>query len=193
MRQEQIVTAPTIDPPLSDITLRPAVPDDALCLSVLAMQVFLATYAAEGIRPTLACEVLACYSECMFREAIASAETRFSLAERAGYLVGFAQVTLGATHELAPSGIQAELLRLYVQEPFTGLRLGTRLLVEAESLAAEAGASVVWLTPWFRNHRALAFYSRRGYKDVGLTYFTFEGESHENRVYAKSISAAGVT
>ena len=109
---------------------------------------------------------------------------------RANHMVGFAQVTLAARHALAPAGTQAELLRLYVQEPFTGAKVGTQLLVRAEALAASAGASVLWLTPWVHNHRALAFYSGRGYADYGLTYFNLQGESHENRVLAKAVGVA---
>lgn len=178
-------------PSLTGVTLRAAVPDDALCLSVLSIQVFLDTYATVGIRPAIAREVLATYSESVFRQAIAQREVRVVVAERAGNLVGFSQVTLGASHHLAPAGTQAELLRLYVQEPFTGARIGTQLLANAERLASADGASVMWLTPWVHNHRALDFYQRRGYQDFGLTWFTFEGESHENRVYAKRIAAAG--
>lgn len=172
--------------------LRAAVPEDALCLSVLAIQVFLDTYATTGIRPSIAREVLSSYSQAGFRAAIASAGSRVVLAEVRDHLVGFAQVTLRATHHLAPPGVQAELLRLYVQEPFTGAGIGTRLLAAAEQVAAASGASVLWLTPWVHNHRALAFYGRRGYADHGLTVFTFEGESHENRVQAKQLERAGV-
>jgi hypothetical protein len=66
------------------------------------------------------------------------------------------------------------------------------LLAAAEQLAAASGASVLWLTPWVYNHRALAFYGRRGYADYGATVFTFEGESHESRVLAKQLERAGV-
>jgi diamine N-acetyltransferase len=170
-----------------DILLRPAVPDDALCLSVLAMQVFLDTYCTEGIRPSVAREVLGTYSPQAFAEALQRPDTQLVVAERAGHLVGFAHITLGATHELAPAGVQAELLRLYVQEPFTGCRLGTRLLAQAEQLAAAAGATVLWLTPWVHNHRALAFYARRGYADHGPTWFEFEGERHANRLFARHL------
>ena len=174
-----------------DIQLRPVRPADALTLSALGIQVFLDTYAPEGIRAAVAQEVLTTYSEQAFDVAIANQQTRMVVAERQDpehHLVGFAQVTLGERHELAPgSGPQSELLRLYVQEPFTGQKLGTRLLAEAEALAARAGSSVLWLTPWVHNHRALAFYARRGYSDHGLTWFRFEGESHENRVLAKLI------
>ncbi len=173
------------------LRLRGAAPEDALCLSVLAMQVFLDTYATQGIRPPIAREVLSSYSQAVFSAAIADSGSRLIVAERLGHLVAFAQVTLACTHALAPAGAQAELLRLYVQEPFTGAQVGTRLLARAEAAAAEAGATVLWLTPWVHNQRALAFYARRGYRDHGPTPFTFEGESHENRLLAKSLAAAG--
>ncbi len=153
------------------------------------MQVFLDTYATQGIRPALAREVLSSYSEARFNEAAVNPQSRLFVAEHAGHMVGFAQVALASQHELAPHGVQAELLRLYVQEPFTGRKVGTKLLIHAENLAAAEGATVLWLTPWVHNHRALAFYSRRGYDDFGLTLFTFEGESHENRLLAKSLRA----
>jgi GNAT superfamily N-acetyltransferase len=165
---------------------------DALCLSVLAMQVFLDTYATEGIRPALAREVLASYSQTAFTQAIAQADVQIDIAEFKGHMVGFAHLNFFATHALAPAGIQAELLRLYVQEPFTASGVGTQLLRCAEDTAMRRGATVLWLTPWVHNARALAFYGRRGYRDFGLTHFTFEGETHENRVYAKSLHRPGV-
>lgn len=172
----------------SGLLLRRARPDDALCLSVLAIQVFLDTYAKEGIRAEIAREVLTTYSEANFAAAIGSGQSRIEVAEVKGHLVGFAQVTFGETHELAPEGAQSELLRLYVQEPFTGMNVGTQLLAAAERIAVEAGAGVLWLTPWVHNERALIFYARRGYSDHGLTFFNFQGESHENRVFAKHLA-----
>ena len=172
-----------------DLTLRQAVAADALCLSVLAMQVFLDTYATEGIRPALAREVLREYAQEKFLAAMADSKCQLTLAESAGHLIGFAHTVSGATQALAPAGAQAELLRLYVQEPFTGAKVGTRLLRHAEQQAHAAGATVLWLTTWVHNHRALAFYASRGYTDYGLTQFVFEGEAHANRVFAKGMSA----
>ena len=40
------------------VELRPADAADALCIGVLGMQVFLETYAPDGVRPDLAREVL---------------------------------------------------------------------------------------------------------------------------------------
>jgi diamine N-acetyltransferase len=173
---------------VNDVTLRDAVADDALCLSVLAMQVFLDTYATQGIRPAIAREVLSGYSQAAFSQLLDDPQTRLICAERVGHLVGFAQVTFCATHALAPCGAQAQLSRLYVQEPFTAQGVGTLLLSQAERAARAAGATVLWLKAWVHNHRAVQYYGRRGYQDHGPTLFTFEGESHENRVFARSLA-----
>ncbi len=173
--------------PPTDCTLRPATADDALCLSVLGMQVFLDTYATGGIRPALAHEVLQTFAQPAFEHAIADPRSILLVAETAAHLIGFAHVTLDATHDLAPAGRPSELLRLYVQEPFTGRGVGTRLLRAAELAAAARGTTVLWLTPWVHNHRGLAFYAARGYGDYGETWFRFESEAHANRVMARRV------
>ena len=175
----------------TEIELRGAKADDALCLSVLAMQVFLDTYATSGIRPQVAREVLSMYSEARFLEFIAG-HGHIEVAERNGHLVGFAEINVGVGHVLAPAGVPAELGRLYIQEPFASIGLGTRLLRRAEDVAVAAGATILWLTSWSGNQRAMAFYARRGYLDYGCTYFTFEDETFENRFFARELLNPGV-
>ena len=168
-------------------TLRPATADDALCLGVLAMQVFLDTYATEGIRPPIAREALGSYAPAVYQRLLQTPDLFILVAEQQGHLVGFAQVTLGTTHTLVDHPAPAELDRLYVQEPFTGHGLGRALLHAAEHEAARRGAGLLWLTPWVHNHRARHFYAREGYADVGLTWFEFEGERHENRLLTRPL------
>jgi hypothetical protein len=117
---------------MSDITLRLAGDADTLTLSMLATQVFLDTYATDGIRPSIARE---------------------------------------ARSQLGPDAIRS-------------------LLAQAETHAAAQGAAVLWLTCWARNARALAFYARQRYTELGVTGYVFEGERHENRVLAKALRPA---
>ncbi len=168
------------------IVLRDARPDDALCLSVLAMQVFLDTYATSGIRPLIAREALS-YSQESFLRRIEDRQARTVIAELDAHVIGFAQLSLDASHELVPPAEQAELARLYVQQRFTGSGVGANLLQRCEAIAAQSGAATLWLTAWAHNHRALRFYAKLGFRDHGLAWYTFEGESHENRVLAKPL------
>lgn len=171
-----------------DCRIRPATPDDALCLSVLAMQVFLDTYATDGIRPAIAREVLSSYAPAVYGQLLRRPEVFILVAERQDLLLGFAQVALGTRHALVDHAAPAELDRLYVQEPFTGCGLGRVLLHAAEAEGARRGAGLLWLTPWVHNARARHFYAREGYADIGLTWFEFEGERHENRLLTRPLT-----
>jgi ribosomal protein S18 acetylase RimI-like enzyme len=175
---------------MNDITLRRAVQADTLTLSMLATQVFLDTYATEGIRPSVAREVQVQLGPAAIDALLARPDTCLIVAERAQHLIGFVQSTAGAQHVLVPQRPAVELDRLYVQEPFTGRGLGKALLSQAQAHAAAQGAAVLWLTCWVRNTRALAFYARQGYAELGSTDYEFEGERHENRVFAKTLPRA---
>ena len=171
----------------SEITLRAAGPGDALCLSILATQVFLDTYAFAGITHAVASEVRSAFNTEAFAEILSTRATFITVAVRQDALVGFAQTTVGTTQSLAPTGEPAELDRLYVQEPYTHFGIGSRLLNTHEALAANRGAEVLWLSPWVGNHRALCFYAKHQYKDFGLVFFYMGEHKVENRVYAKRL------
>ena len=169
------------------ITFRPARPDDALCLGVLSTQVFLDTYARHGIRTALAREVLAHHSVACYEELLADPGKTILVAECAGHLVALSLVDNDARPEGRPDVVGAKLEHLYVQEPFTGRGVGRDLLRHAEKAAAARGADSMWLTAWVGNARALSFYPRCGYDDLGEVMYTFEGESHANRLFGKRV------
>ncbi|MEP7329244.1 MAG: GNAT family N-acetyltransferase [Betaproteobacteria bacterium] len=175
-------------PARAEAKLRIATFDDALCIGVLATQVFLDTYATQGIRPALAREALALYSTAAIAALLQQSATVFVVAESAGHMLGFAQFTHGATHPLVGPSHATELDRLYVQERFSGFGIGTQLLRHAEATAAAHGAATLWLTAWVGNHRALRYYTNRGYVDVGPAVYTFNDEHFENRVFRRALS-----
>lgn len=172
------------------LMLRNAVADDALCIGVLATQVFLDTYATDGVRPALAREALEHFSTAETAALLSRPDTRFIVAERQGHLLGFVQVTLGARHAQVAGSATAEVVRLYVQRRFQGQRLGTRLLQQAQALAAAHGARQLWLTAWVGNPRAIGFYAASGWRDVGATDYVFEGEAFLNRIFVLDLSSA---
>jgi len=173
----------------ADIVVRQAGEADALCLHALATQVFLETYAKQGIREAIAREAQQELSVGAFLEQLRATPVRVLLAEHNGFLIAFASVTLGATHPLIAKGPAAELSRLYVQSPFMRRGVGSLLLRRVEALATVASASTLWLTAWVGNPRALAFYASQGYEQLGSTDHVFENERFENRLFARALVA----
>jgi len=173
-------------------TFRTAVASDALCLGVLATQVFLDTYAVDGIRPSVAREALEHFSTDAIATLLADSPITFLVAESAGHMIAFAQMTFGSAHELVAAESTVELNRLYVLERFSGKGIGAALLRRAEALAAAQGASTLWLSAWAENHRALGFYTRQGYEDVGASLYVYEGEEYETRVFVRALGGGAV-
>lgn len=170
-----------------DVLLRPATPADAACLSVLATQVFLDTYATQGIDADLAHEARTVYAQPVFSARLARPDVRLMVAERQRRLIGFADLALGAPCPAA--GIDGlEVFRLYVQAPFHGQGVGRALMALAEHEARQHRQRCVWLTAWSGNHRALAFYTRLGFQDAGATAHVIEGRSYENRILVKALA-----
>ena len=171
---------------ITGLAYRPGVPGDELCISVLAMQVFLDTYATKGISPDLAREALGVYSMDVFGARLRNPDVRMFIVEVDRHLVGFIDLSLNSpcpTREL--EGL--EVLRLYVQAPFQHRGIGQALLRISEDVAVEYGKDHIWLTAWVGNQRALAFYPAAGYKDAGTTQYAIEGQVFENRVFVKRL------
>jgi GNAT superfamily N-acetyltransferase len=170
---------------VSGLELRVAEPADALCVGVLAIQVFLDTYATAGIRGDLAREALATYSPAVFEAQIRDSANHFVLAERAGHLLAFSECSRSSPPPTESLSGGIELVRLYVQRQSQGQGVGAALLAGAESYARHCGAPLLWLTAWVGNANARAFYAAQGYTDVGVTHHVFEGQAYENRIYSK--------
>ncbi len=174
-----------------DRSLRSAVAADARSLGVLGTQVFLDTCAPQGIRPLIADEVLEHFSTEAIARLLAQPATVFIVAESAGDLIGFAQLTRGAKPphgDAADAADAVELARLYVLERFTGRGVGKRLLDESERRANSNDASMLWLSAWIGNTRALAFDAAQGCADAGTNFYDFQGELCENRLFVKGLA-----
>ena len=91
---------------------RKASADDALCLGVLATQVFLETYAVDGIRAALAREVRQQYSTEAVAALLALPAVAFIVAEAAGHLIAFAEVHPERSPPLGKPANRGQLRRL---------------------------------------------------------------------------------
>ena len=172
------------------VQLRVGESTDAFCIGTLVTQVFLDTYAVDGICVDLALEAEAAGNLSTVRKSIAHRTSHFILAERDNHLLGFAECreTTVPPDSSLTEGI--ELFRLYVQRHSHRMGVGSALLGSTEHYARTRGAKIVWFTVWVGNEKAKMFYASHQYTDVGATEYTFGGQSYENRIYRKNIASA---
>jgi len=147
--------------------LRIAVASDARALAVLAERTFRATFEAMNTPEDMNLHCEAHYSEMLQSEEILDPGLQTLVCEESGQLVGFAQVRLGPGPECLRAQQPVELQRLYVSQDWHGRGVAQDLIAAAVGLAAAKGADQVWLGVWERNLRAIAFYEKCGFAEVG--------------------------
>jgi diamine N-acetyltransferase len=163
--------------------VRLGVAEDAGRLAVLATQVWLHTYATDGISTEIAEYVLSHITPETYTQLLRDAATHVLAATHANYVVGLAVVRFDMP---CPdhADLTAELQTLYVQEHFLRQGVGSLLLASAEDVARRRANCRLWLTVNATNCRAIAFYARKGYTKVGTAYFVLGTERYENHVLA---------
>jgi diamine N-acetyltransferase len=164
------------------MNVRPAAMDDADAISVIATQTFhlacppdtpqeeLTGYIARNLTP-----------EC-FRVAISRADLRLLVVENEQAILGFSLVT--ATPENidipAADGVP-ELTRCYVAADQHGT--GAAQLLMNETLATVS--TDIRLTVNDQNPRAIRFYQRHGFEQVGVTTFECGADLHRDLVMVR--------
>jgi ribosomal protein S18 acetylase RimI-like enzyme len=164
-------------PPI--FSIRQGTSEDASRLAALAAQVWLHTYATEGINNDVAQYVLSEFTVEKSSKRLVQPKTTILVAEYDAHLVGFAAIQFGTP---CPSCSKAvvELETLYVQEHCIGRGIGAALLRAAEVVVREQSASPLWLAVNAQNAQAIAFYLRHGYSQIGTTLFALGQGHHEN-------------
>lgn len=104
------------------------------------------------------------------------------LAETAGRLAAYAQVRRAVAPPCVTGEAPIELWRFYVDRPWQGRGLARRLMEVVRDVAGELGGGTLWLGVWERNARALAFYAKCGFRDVGSHDFWVGSDCQTDRI-----------
>jgi GNAT superfamily N-acetyltransferase len=81
-----------------------------------------------------------------------------------------------------------EIWRFYVDRPWHGLGLAQTLMSAVRECAVQKGARTLWLGVWEKNPRAIAFYEKCGFRDVGAHDFWVGSDRQTDRIMVASLS-----
>lgn len=101
--------------------------------------------------------------------------------------VGYAKLVLNAKHESIASQNNCRLERIYILIDFIPMKIGQQFLTFVEEKAKELKVDTLWLSVYIKNNRAIRFYERNEFKNVGELNFMVNGKEYENFVMSKNI------
>ena len=167
-----------------EIIYRKARINDAIKLSILFKQVYIQTYGVEGVSDEFANFITNQFSVERIENLIQQNPDCLIVAAYKNNLVGVAEIEFSKKCPI--DGIIAtELNKLYILEWFCGKGIGQKLLEFAERMVFENGFRELWLWVLETNTRAIGFYEKHNFKNIGKASFQMETNTYENIVMLK--------
>lgn len=172
---------------MAAFTIRPATVQDAALLADLGARTFRETFEAICSPGDLDAFLAQAYGEAVQRAELADPSRPARILEIEGVPSGFLQLRLGYREPGVPGERPVELQRIYLLRSAQGGGRGAALMAEALALAGAWGADVLWLGVWENNHKALAFYARQGFREVGEHIFRIGEQVDRDLILARDL------
>lgn len=164
------------------LVIRKADINDIKNIAVLKQQVWISTYAVEGIRTEFSNYVLSEFTLKNIQETILDMNKMLLIAQIDNHIIGCVEIDLKSKCPIPLEQDYPEITVLYVLERFSGIGTGSKLLIKALSELKKMNFKSTWLTVYHENERAIKFYMKRDFKMIGVTDFEMDGNKYENKV-----------
>jgi ribosomal protein S18 acetylase RimI-like enzyme len=169
------------------LTIRLAGRDDAEAIAAFGERTFRETFGRYNRAEDMNAYCAATYALERQRREIAASDRITMLVEVGHELAGYAQLRQGPAPECVRGAAPIELLRFYVDRPWHGQGLAAALMAEVITQAEERGARTLYLCVWERNLRAIAFYTKQGFRGVGTKLFLLGEDQQVDQVMVRPI------
>lgn len=171
-------------------TIRHADPNDAEQLAEVAEQTFRDTFGSQNTAADMDLHCRLSYSEAIQAREISALNMVTVLAHEGGRIVGFAQLRWDSAPQCVVATAPGEIQRLYVVKEWHGHGVAQDLMDACVREAQRRGSDIVWLGVWERNPRAISFYKKSGFVEVGDHVFPVGRDPQRDIVLARPVSAA---
>jgi len=170
------------------VIIRRAIPADAEALAVFGERTFREAFGPDNRPEDVDAYVRATYSAERQGAEITDPDRTVFVGEIGGSLAAFAQLRVNGSVPVCVTGpAPIELLRFYVDRSWQGRGVAHTLMNDVVAAARARGAQTLWLGVWERNSRAIAFYGKHGFHDVGCVPFRLGGDDQTDRVMTRAV------
>ena len=153
------------------VNLRYATTSDARLLSELGAKTFYDTFAKDNTPENVAAHLKRSFSPEIQHAELSAPENIFLIAEVENEPIGFAQLILESKEDSLRGSQCMEVRRIYASQEYIGQGVGKLLMQASIQEARQRGCDSLWLGVWERNPRAIAFYKKWGFNEVGTHIF----------------------
>ena len=161
--------------------------EDAQLLAGLGARTFAETFAKDNSPEDMAAYLAAAFNVERLAAELNEPLSVFFIAEVDGSAAGYAKLHGGEVSGGVEGERPVELVRLYVLQEWLGRGVGQALMRRCLDEAREMGFRTLWLGVWERNNRALAFYRKWNFYEVGEHIFQLGSDAQRDIVMQRAI------
>ena len=172
------------------LRIRHATPDDAATVSAISQRIFARTFGPDNNPTQLATYLTSAFSESLQLAEINDPACTYLLVDVDGTLGAFALLRYGSTNPSVHGDMPVEIQRFYVDHDFHGRGVAAYLMDACGQTAQARGGRTLWLGVWEENPRAIRFYKKHDFVEVGKTLFHMGSDVQHDRVLARSLRPA---
>jgi ribosomal protein S18 acetylase RimI-like enzyme len=169
---------------MTDTTIRRGVVGDAAALAEFAARTFEEAFGAATDPADMAAHLAGTYRPELQAAELVDPDVVTLVAMQQDALVAYAQVRRNAA---PPACITVsdpvEVQRFYADSSVRGTGLAAQLMRRALQAALALGGRHAWLGVWENNARAIAFYRKAGFEEIGLTVYVVGSDAQTDRVF----------
>lgn len=170
--------------------IRAALPTDDGALAALGARTFRATFGAQNTTQDMDAYVRAAFAREQMAAELADPDNHYLLAFAADAEppIGYAKWRVGVIEPAVRGRRPVELQQLYVDPAAIGCGVGAALMRACLTATAAGGHDTLWLGVWERNARALAFYRRWGFAEVGEHVFRLGNDDQRDILMQRAVA-----
>ena len=170
-------------------TIRMATNKDVALLSELSAITFCETFADENTPEDMEAYLRDHFSFERLTQELADPLATFFIAELSGKPVGYAKLSSSKPYENVSGTNPIELVRLYLLSQSIGHGIGAALMQTCIQYAKSRGYKTLWLGVWEHNPRAISFYRKWGFQEVGSHIFQLGSDAQTDLIMQKILEA----
>lgn len=167
---------------------RRGIPKDAAALAEFAKRTFVETFGAANRPDDMAAHVASAFGLTQQSRELSDPACITILFSESGRLAAYAQLRQHSPPPCVTGEAPIELWRFYVDRAWHGRGLSHRLMAEAKQAVVERGGKTIWLGVWEHNPRAISFYEKCGFRDVGAVDFWLASDQQTDRIMVSELS-----
>ena len=152
---------------------------DAEMLSELGAKTFSETFAKDNTPENIEAYLKASFSPEIQLKELSNPENIFLIIESENIPIGYAQLIMNSSDSAILRTKPLEIRRIYATQEYLGKGVGKELMQSTIDEARKRGCDCVWLGVWEKNQRAIAFYKKWGFREVGTHLFSV-GDDPQN-------------